>query len=554
VTEPQSTAATPETSDIRDYLRPVLSRWPLIMLMVAIVAAAAYWKASNEPKRYRATTSVLLSNNSGIESVLFGSPSFSDPERFAKNQAALLTSRRFASRVADRLKFNGNPAVLLSGLAITPAADSDFIFITSTTGNPLVSARVANGFAAEFVEMRTNALVGQARKARRQAERQIQGPSASTLSDVQRQTLQEKIDRLELIEAFPSSNAEQLDKALPPGPNASASPRQQAIFAGAIALVFGIALCFGLEALDRRLRRREDVEAQYRMPILADVPRVRDPVASEDGMAIVSPEVREAFRGLRTNLQLGELTSRNDDGGALRKILVTSAIASEGKSTIVRNLAITYREAGLRVAVVDADLRSPDLARMFGVEPRQGVLDVLTGSSSLEDALQTASLRTEGLDTIRLLREADRHAGLNYGNGNGNGHHEEQAELSLLTSDLPPADPASVLASARFQTLLDDLAGFHDLVLIDSAPLLPVSDTVPLLSVVDGVLLVARLGYTTRNAAKRACEIALRASPTPIEGVVVNDALEGEHNQAYVSYHYGLEHSEPSGSRKLLRR
>jgi Mrp family chromosome partitioning ATPase len=553
VTDPQPNAGTTETSDIREYLRPILSRWPLILVIVAIVATAAYYQANKEPKRYRASTTILLSNSSGIESILFGAPSFGDPERFARNQAALLTSRSFAARVAERLKFRGNPAALISGLAITPATDSDFLYISSTTGNPVISARIANAYAAEFVELRKTSLVNQARTARRTAERQLQG---GNLSEAQAEEVQQKINRLELVEAFPQSNAEQLDKALPPAASATASPRQQAIFAGAIALVCAIALCFGLEALDRRLRRREDVEGHYGLPVLAEVPRVRNPSPTQDGAAVVPKDIKESFRSLRTNLQLGELTGHPGNEGALRKLLVTSAITGEGKSMLVRNLAITYREAGLEVAVIDADLRAPDVARLFEVEGRNGLLDVLTGSETLGDALQSAELRTDGLDTIRLLRRAESGVFPGNGNGNGNGYHDETARVSLLTSASPPADPATVLASDRFRVLLDEIADMHDVVLIDSAPVLPVSDTVPLLSLADGVILVARLGHTTRGAARRAVDTVRRSPGARLLGVVVNDTHHGEPQHGYEYYHYGFEQTEPqqSSGRKLLRR
>jgi non-specific protein-tyrosine kinase len=554
VTEPQPNAGTTETSDIREYLRPILSRWPLILVIVAIVATAAYVQAGKQEKRYRATTTILLSNSSGIESILFGAPSFGDPERFARNQAALLTSRTFANRVADRLKFRGSPAALIGGLAITPATDSDFLYISSTTGNPVISARVANAYAAEFVELRKTSLVNQARQARRQAERQLRG---GELSEQQQEDIQGKINRLELVEAFPQANAEQLDKALPPGASATASPRQQAIFAGAIALVCAIALCFGLEALDRRLRRRQDVEGHYGLPVLAELPRVRHPNPTQDGAAIVPKDIKESFRSLRTNLQLGELTGLSGDEEHLRKILVTSAITGEGKSMLVRNLAITYREAGLEVAVIDADLRAPDVARLFEVEGRNGLLDVLTGSETLGDALQTAELHTDGLDTIRLLRRAESGVFPGNGAGNGNGYHDDPARVSLLTSASPPADPATVLASDRFRVLLDEIADMHDVVLIDSAPVLPVSDTIPLLSLVDGVILVARLGHTTRGAAKRAVDVVRRSSDARLLGVVVNDTDHADSQHGYEYYHYGVEQTESqqqSSGRKLLRR
>jgi polysaccharide biosynthesis transport protein len=109
--------------------------------------------------------------------------------------------------------------------------------------------------------------------------------------------------------------------------------------------------------------------------------------------------------------------------------------------------------------------------------------------------------------------------------------------------------------------LLDEIADMHDVVLIDSAPVLPVSDTVPLLSLADGVILVARLGHTTRGAAKRAVDVVRRSSDARLLGVVVNDTDHSDAQHGYEYYHYGFEQTESqqqqqqsSGRKKLLRR
>jgi Mrp family chromosome partitioning ATPase len=130
----------------------------------------------------------------------------------------------------------------------------------------------------------------------------------------------------------------------------------------------------------------------------------------------------------------------------------------------------------------------------------------------------------------------------NVSNGNGNGSangNGSGGKLLLLPSGAHPADPGAVLASKRFRVLLGELAERHDIVLIDSSPLLPVSDALPVLSIVDGVVLTSRVGVTTRGAARHVVQTIRRVPGADILGVVANDVKlsEGQHYGYYG--HYG---------------
>jgi Mrp family chromosome partitioning ATPase len=137
---------------------------------------------------------------------------------------------------------------------------------------------------------------------------------------------------------------------------------------------------------------------------------------------------------------------------------------------------------------------------------------------------------------------APEHAANGNGSSNGSNGNGAGGNLLLLPSGAAPADPGAVLASKRFRVLLGELAERHDIVLIDSSPLLPVSDALPLLSIVDGVVLTSRVGVTTRGAARHVVQSVKRVPGADILGVVANDVKlsEGQHYGYYGHYgHYG---------------
>jgi non-specific protein-tyrosine kinase len=284
----------------------------------------------------------------------------------------------------------------------------------------------------------------------------------------------------------------------------------------AVALVlsalFAAMAAYGLERLDRRIRRRDEVEVLYRAPILADVPQVSKPAPTVKGHVAVAPRLKEAFRTLRMNIALESLDR------PVRTLLVTSAMPREGKTTTVRNLALAYRQAGMRVAVVDADLRRPSLHRFLNIERDPGLTDVLTDRRPLDSALQAVTVDVRGIETLARV-----HTGAG---GNGGGEAGAVGALLALASGPSPANPPAVLASERTRSLLHDLAETNDVVIVDCPPVLPVSDVLPLLTAVDGVLLVARLRVATTVAAARLADQLGRVPNLRVLGVVLNGVSE----------------------------
>jgi Mrp family chromosome partitioning ATPase/capsular polysaccharide biosynthesis protein len=583
------TNRTSERADIREYLRPLLRRWWLILGIAAAVAAVTYYHFESKPPRYTASTNMLIQSAS-LNSVITGQINYGgDPERNANNQAALVQSEAVAERVAKKLGYRGDPRALLGAVSVTPVEKTDFIQVSATASNPQVAADLANEFARAFRQVHADEARAEAARAAKATREQMESlPKDSREYEL----LASKVERLQVLQDLPSANVRLLDAAVPPPANQGPDPVRNAIFGFVVALLLAGGAAYALESLDRRIRRSSDVEPLYGVPVLSELSHARETNASVDGRLALPRQLTESFRALRTNLQLKSSLEPRLGGEELRSILVASAIAGEGKSTIVRNLAIAYREAGVDVVVVDADLRKPTLSRMMVEDPVPGLLEVLTGAVSLEEALRPVELHVEGLATISRVQQAmqdvqrpepvatvaappdpephsaerqqsalrrliggghpapetpsvsngpaaPEHASNGNGSSNGNG---AGGKLLLLPSGAPPADPGAVLASKRFRVLLGELAERHDIVLIDSSPLLPVSDALPVLSIVDGVVLTSRVGVTTRGAARHVVQAVRRVPGADILGVVANDVKvsEGQHYGYYGHYgHYG---------------
>jgi protein-tyrosine kinase len=225
------------------------------------------------------------------------------------------------------------------------------------------------------------------------------------------------------------------------------------------------------------------VAVRWRAPPGADGAEM--PVDNADLVTLANPRspVAEAFRTLRTNVQLSSLDH------PVRSLLVTSASPDEGKSTTLANLGVTFAQGGTRTLLVDCDLRRPSLHALFGVANERGLTSMLLSDEGGPSPIVATPV--EG--------------------------------LRLLPCGPPPPNPSEVLGSKRFQALMAGLQSEADLLLVDCPPTLAVSDAAVLARHVEAVLLVASAGRTRRDHAARARQ-ALERAGARILGVVLNNA------------------------------
>jgi Mrp family chromosome partitioning ATPase/capsular polysaccharide biosynthesis protein len=491
-----------ESLDVRALFRPVRARWWLILAVVAVATAGTYVYYASKPKRYTASTDVLIRPGEA-------DPGFSsgDAGRTSKNILRLLKS----SPVVEAVKQDAGVSGHASAAAST---DSDFVTITATADSPDSAARVANAYADALVTGRGDRLQRDSQQALRIARQDLAALPPGPQSADTRATLQARIADLQAALSLPRSGAERIGVALPPNGPSAPRPLRNAAFALILSLMLAVAAAYLLDRLDGRIKRAEDAERAYGLELVGVIPHATH-TAHEF--------FREAFRTLLTTIQCTNLDQPP------RTILVTSALPGEGKSMIVRNLALAARDSGLRVAIVESDLRQPSLATIFRVQATPGLLNVLSDGVGLRDALQTV-----GADTAVATERASATV---TAQSNGDAGLGRKGSIAVLTSGSLTTNPPAVLLTERAASLFDEIAAEYDLTFIDSSPLLTVSDSVPLLSRTDATILSCRVGVATVPAARRVTELLARHPRSRVLGVVANDVPAKEFERRFAGYY-----------------
>jgi non-specific protein-tyrosine kinase len=526
---------------IADYVRPLASRWWLILVAVIVATGGVYAFYARKPNVY-STATLVYYHDPGDP--VTGIPSPASTDRSVANQATLLYSRNTAVAVANKIHYGGTPESLLQHVSITSKPGQDFVQISVQAGDPRQAATIANTFAQQLVSSLNGAVTLRIANALKTSQAQYAQRPRGSAADVQSANLSDQINRLQLALKVPSTVASQVEPASAPSTPSAPKPARNALFALILSLVGAIAVAYGLERFDRRLKNPDEMENAYARPLLAVLPHTPEPAPMRDGGPALGSDFREPFRVLRTNVELASVDAPP------RTIVVSSAMPGEGKSTVVRNLALAFRESGKRVAVVDLDLRHPALAPLFGVPPGPGITDVLRHETELDEATLRIGVALPAFDEL-LRTDASNAAGGSARNGtNGrNGVVTLDSEVMLVLSGARPANPPSVLASERLTEVLDELRERNDVVLIDSAPVLAVTDTVPLLRYADAALFVGRLDVTTRDTAKRLMEFLARVPDVNLLGIVANDLSRHEAGSYGYGYGYRAYEDEPKGRR-----
>lgn len=308
-------------------------------------------------------------------------------------------------------------------------------------------------------------------------------------------------------------------------PTYAVSPNRKRAFA--IALAFGILLGVGLavllERLDDSVRTPTEVSDRLGVPVMGMIPAIQAtdlpgaPSAPGINRIVTHADphspVAEAYRSLRTNLAF----ARSQQG--IRSLVLTSPGPSDGKSTTVANLAITFAQQGQRTLLVDADLRRAVLDKSFGVPRSPGLTDVIVGEKSVTQA----------------------------------SHATQVPNLFVMGSGQLPPNPSELLGSAAMRNIVRDAAEQFDIVLFDSPPLLAVTDAAVISTIVDGTLLIVRMASTQRKAVARAVA-QLRAVHARLLGSVLNDisATAGSYYGGYGYYYYYSYRPEGTGGNGRL--
>jgi capsular exopolysaccharide synthesis family protein len=301
----------------------------------------------------------------------------------------------------------------------------------------------------------------------------------------------------------------------PVGPGISSS----VIAAAAIGFILATAAAYLIEYIDDSIVSPDDIARVTSVPTLAGIARIEED--DEGGKLIALSEPRspttEAYRVLRSGIQFSSVDNPNQ-----ARLMVTSANPSEGKSLTVANLAIVMAQAGLNVLVLDADLRRPVQHKTFRIAQKGGLTNLL-----LE--IDLSANDTEILAAMKRAIQPTQVEGLH-----------------LLTSGPIPPNPSELLGSAKMEMIVNVLARQYDYVVIDSPPVLAVTDAAVLSRRVEGVLLVIDAGSTRRGHLKQAAE-QLEGANANLIGVVLNrlsPRSDGYYTYYYYRHAYYLDESE----------
>jgi non-specific protein-tyrosine kinase len=269
--------------------------------------------------------------------------------------------------------------------------------------------------------------------------------------------------------------------------------------AGVVGLMLAVGVIFLLEALDTTVKNPDQIESVIGLSVLGMVPKY--PVEEGSPISIRKPRHPsvEAFRVLRTNLKYTSVDKK------IQKIMVTSADPDVGKTTLITNLAVVFSQSGSEVMMIDADLRRPKLHQCFGLENRTGLSRVFV----------------RGLDQMdeMVIR------------------HPDVPNLSVLTAGPLPPNPSELLGSEKMSEIINYYCDRLDYLIIDTPPIMAVTDAVILSRLVDGVLLVAKPGETQIGALKQTVD-RLRQVNANLLGVVLNEITQNSHGYYYKGYQY----------------
>ena len=332
------------------------------------------------------------------------------------------------------------------------------------------------------------------------------------------ESLLQRLKDATLSASLQVTNVHIIDPATPPVSPIRPNRRRNIAAGLLVGLILGITLAFVQEALDSSVRTTEEAERLVNAPALAVIPSESDGYRRKQlvpgrpltptgpngvGLAVLkrpSSPLAESFRSLRTSVLLSTAPRPP------QTLLVTSAQVGEGKTSTASNLAMSFAQRGGAVLIVDADLRRPSIARTLGLHNEKGLSSFLTGAHTLDEVLI---------------------------------QYERVPNLWILPAGPRPPDPAELLSSHMMEATLKDLLKRFTQIVIDSPPLLLVTDAVVLSAMVDGVILVVASGTTARGALTRAHRI-LENAGSRVLGMVLNK-VDMRFDTYYGSY-YGPYH------------
>ena len=518
------------TSNTLTFIR----RWVVVLVLATLVAGVVgYMVSSRLPKVYEGSVELLVTPGqagngmSNYNDVLAG-------ERLTRTYSEVLKTEPVVAEAARRAGINQTYESLVPFVSVSPVRDTQLVQITTRASDPDTAANFANQLANVFIEQTQASQSGRFAASKDNLGRQVdqlaaeiashtrdvdglRGQESSATRDGELTRLQSELTQLQqsyagAVRAYEDARISDartndlLQVVQPASPAAKAAEPRVTVNV-ALAAIVGLILALGgallAQYLDDRVSSAERLFQFTGLHALGSIPLMRKQTPatvagrpafalatlgpgastpSRSGYSQADQAVGEAFRLLRANLQFAAVERR------LRTLLVTSSEAGDGKSMTAANLAVVIAQAGKNILLVDADLRHPSLHILFGVSNRLGLTSLIVDEHLSVDSVM-----------IRTPVEG----------------------LRLIPSGPLPPNPSELLASQRMRDQLERLSQLADMVVIDSPPVLPVSDPAVLAGLSDGTLMIVNVQH---SAAQRVAESAhtLRSAGAHLLGAVLN--------------------------------
>lgn len=512
--------------DLRQYVALFRQWWWLIALASILAGAAAYMVSLRLTPIYESSTILMINDAPSTQTTDYNS--LMTNQLLAQTYAQLITTRPVMEKVVERLGLKVSPDYLAGMVTATPVRDTQLMVVKVDSIDPNFSAIVANAVAIVFSEQvqdhqrsRFSASEENLKKQMADAENQVNqirsalenAPDASEKDRLETRlnqyeqiyaSLVVSFEQVRLTEAQTSPSVVQMERAEANPVPVKPKKMQNTLLAAVVGVMLAVGGVFAFDALDDTIRTPEEISRKFQLPVMGTISHFDEP---EDGRLITlaaprSP-VTEAFRGIRTNIQYASVDA------PLRTLVVTSPTPADGKTTVVTNLAYVMAQGGRSVTVLDADLHRPRVHAIFNVEPQPGLSSLfLRPDTYLNGTYQSTLLES----------------------------------LHVVTAGKTPPNPSELLGSNKMREILNQVLSKSDFVLIDTPPVLSLTDALVLAPVVDGVMLVIKPGVTKETQFKQALEqlryVGAHVIGVVINGVDVRNRRYGYYYRYYKSYDY----------------
>ena len=433
-----------EEIDIKDFLR-YLKKFIIPMIVVAILAVggSVFYNLSIKTPMYKTSTTVVLAqtkSNNNINGTTLNDININ--QKLVSTYSEIVKSKRILDQVINTLSLDTTAEKLSKKVSVNAVDDTEILKITVENADPELASKIANEIAEVF--------------------------------------------KKEISEIYKLDNVNTIDVARVPENVSNNTTVRDAAIAALIA-VFGVtAIAFIVYYFDDTVKYSDDIEKKIKLPIAGKIIKSDISKRNPGDELLVDRYPKsiasESIKALRTNLQFSNI----DDG--FKTVLITSSNASEGKSFVASNLAISFAQANKKVLLIDCDLRKGRLHKLFNVSNLNGF----------------STLLTDKIDNLKKYIAKT-----------------EIKNLSIIPRGVYPPNPSELLASKKCKDLIAKLKDQYDIVIFDGAPCNGVTDSVIMSSLVDETLIVVREAKTPRNALNATRE-NLEKVNAHIAGVVLN--------------------------------